>query len=440
MIANIINTLSEILWQFFLPVLIVLGVFINVKMIKNYTSLTSPDLTPWKFSKIKGAISISLASKVGTGAIIGVLAAMAQSSESGALGTGIGLVFWVFIGIFFLVPITYSEVLFTQICKQSPREFIANHLSKRAATLYALGLVGLYSFGFVGFQLTGVQTVVRYFSESYFDYQFSSLHALLYIVLPIVCCAALVIITKSHRFFINILSSLIFIIILVYIGFFLYFVYLTGDFLPVYFQQIKEQVINFRSAAIGLPIGLIIAFQRIIQISETSLGTSALSSSDRENSPRREALIQTISTLLSIAIAVIITSYIFAYGQTFMSSVSLAGGSFERVKGYIFTIYTVTGGFGLTIVLLFFIVSGFTTILGSFHYVNTSLKLSENRRIFVYLVLISLSGALSVTHFDIIFEASNLLMFIVGLINLLAMSIFIYNKTRLQQGTQASGS
>ncbi len=34
--------------------------------------------------------------------------------------------------------------------------------------------------------------------------------------------------------------------------------------------------------------------------------------------------------------------------------------------------------------------------------------------IITYLLLISLSGALSVTHFDIIFEASNLLMFIVG--------------------------
>jgi len=82
-------------------------------------------------------------------------------------------------------------------------------------------------------------------------------------------------------------------------------------------------------------------------------------------------------------------------------------------------------------VVLFFVVSGFTTILGSFHYVNTSLKLSERGRIIVYLLLISVSGALSVTHFDIIFEASNLFMFIVGSINLLAMALFINKKIHL---------
>lgn len=427
MIATVINLFSDILWQFFLPVLILLGLFINLKMIKAYSSLSCVDITPWKFHKIKSSLAISLASKVGTGAIIGVLAAMSQSSQQGQLGTGIGIVFWVFVGIFFLVPITYSEVLFTQISKQSPRQFIATHLNKRFATIYAIGLVALYAFGFVGFQLTGVQTVVRYVAETYLDYSFDASDALLYIVLPVVVCAGAVIVSKSHQFFINTLSSLIFVIILVYLLFFVFFVYQTSEFISLYFQQIWTQVRNFSSVAIGLPIGLIIAFQRIIQISETSLGTSALSSSDRENSPRREALIQTISTLVSIAIAVVITSYVFAYGQTFIDSVSLSGGSFERIQGYIFTVYSVTGYFGLAIVLLFFIVSGFTTILGSFHYVNTCLTLSENSRIAVYLLLITLSGTLSVAHFDIIFEVSNLFMFIVGFINLSAMAIFIHN-------------
>ena len=273
-----------------------------------------------------------------------------------------------------------------------------------------------------------MQTVIRYFSETYLEYHITSSEALFFIVFPIILFVAMVIITKSHQIFINTLASLIFIIIMMYVVFFMFFVHQTSDFIGEYFQQMITQVTHFKSIAIGLPIGLIIAFQRIIQISETSLGTSALSSSDRENSPRREAIIQTIATLMSIAIAVIITSYISAYGQSHFDEVRLSASSFERVKGFIFTISSVTGYFGLTVILLFFTISGFTTILGSFHYVNTSLNLSENTRIFVYLSLISLSGALSVTHFEIIFEASNLLMFIVGFINLLAMTQFIYNK------------
>lgn len=426
MIAASISLISELLWEFFLPILILLGLFINALMVKNYAKLSQSDSSPWNLSKIRGALSISLGSKVGTGAIIGVLAAMWQSGAGE--NTGVGIVFWVFVGIFFLVPITYSEVLFTQICKQSPREFIAKNLNKKLAAVYGIGLVGLYAFGFVGFQLTGVQTVIRYFSETYIDHQITSRAALTFIVLPIIIFVAMVIVTKSHQLFINTLSSLVFIIIMAYLLFFLFFVYQTSDFISEYIRQIFKQVSDFTSISIGLPIGLIIAFQRIIQISETSLGTSALSSSDRENSPRREAIIQTVATLISIAIAVIITSYISSYGQSHFEEVRLTASSFDRIKGFIFTISSVTGYVGLAVILFFFIVSGFTTILGSFHYVNTSLELPENARILVYLSLISLSGALSVTHFDIIFEASNLLMFIVGFINLLAMARFIYNK------------
>ncbi|MFT6985901.1 MAG: Na+/alanine symporter [Psychromonas sp.] len=438
MIAIWINGLNEGLWAFFLPLLILLGLFINLNMVKGRAKISDADISSWQFSKIKGALSISLASKVGTGAIIGVLAAMWQGSVHG--GSGEGIVFWVLVGMLFLVPITYSEVLFTQICKQTHRDFIKTNLNAKAATVYALGLVALYAFGFVGFQLTGVQTVVRYFSENYLDYQFNSVTALFYIVVPIILLAGMVIITKSRHLFINTLSSLIFIIILAYLCFFLLFVYQTRDFISQYFTNIYDDVMNFHSAGIGIPIGLIIAFQRIIQISETSLGTSALSSSDGENSPRREAFVQTISTLISIAIAVIITSYVFAYGQAHIEGVALVGDSFERVKGYIFTVFQVTGYFGLSIVLLFFVVSGFTTILGSFHYVNTCLNISEKGRIIAYLFLISLSGALSVTHFDIIFEASNLLMFIVGAINLLAMAFFIHKKIHIFHLIKNKGS
>ncbi|WP_051143755.1 hypothetical protein [Psychromonas hadalis] len=246
----------------------------------------------------------------------------------------------------------------------------------------------LYAFGFVGFQLTGVQAVVRYVSETYLDYSFSASNALLYIVLPIIIFAALVIITKSHLLFINTLSSFIFFIIIAYLLFFMFFLYQTSYFVGEYFKLITSQIMSLSTVAIGLPLGLIIAFQRIIQISETSLGTSALSSSDRENSPRREAIIQTISTLISISIAVIITSYVFAYGQTYIDSVSFSGSSFERISGYIFTLFSVTGYAGLVVVLLFFIVSGFTTILGSFHYVNTSLHLSENGRVIPFRIIL----------------------------------------------------
>ncbi|WP_275451802.1 alanine:cation symporter family protein [Clostridium novyi] len=78
---------------------------------------------------MKSALSISLSSKIGTGAIIGVLAAMWKTSNNGVGGESI--VLWVFIGMFLLVPLTYSEVLFSQITRMNPRKFIDEYVGKK---------------------------------------------------------------------------------------------------------------------------------------------------------------------------------------------------------------------------------------------------------------------------------------------------------------------
>lgn len=423
MIAYWVNYISDALWTVFLPLLIILGLYINVRMLSVRDSLAQKDNSPWQFRKINNALSISLASKTGTGAIIGVLAAMWLGSSNGSGGEGI--VLWIAIGMLLMVPITYSEVLFTQVTKLNPRQFIAKYLNQKAATVYALGLVGLYAFGFVGFQFSGVQTVVRLFSVQFFDYQFTVNTALLGIVMPTVVAVSLVIITKSHKLFVNALSSMIFSVIIAYVLFFFAFVSSTIDFVASYLQLIYHDFTQFRSLGIGLPLGLIFGFQRIIQISETSLGTAALSSSERLSSPRREAMVQSLATVISIFIAVVITSYIFSFGALHFADVQLAEDGFERIKGFILTAYYVLGAPGAAVVLAFFIISGFTTILGSFHYVNTSLDLSLNARIVIYLTLITASGCLSVSNFGVIFDASNLLMFVVGAINLIAISRYL---------------
>ncbi|MGF1822731.1 alanine:cation symporter family protein [Vibrio splendidus] len=423
MIAHWVNYVSDALWAVFLPLLILLGLYINVRMLPVRKAISSEDNSEWQFRKINNALSISLASKTGTGAIIGVLAAMWLGSDNGVGGQGI--VLWIVIGMLIMVPITYSEVLFTQVTKLNPRQFISQYLSRSAATIYALGLVALYAFGFVGFQFSGVQTVARLFSEQFFDYQFTTPTALIGIVAPIILAVSLVIVTKSHQIFVNALSSMIFSIIIAYSLFFFFFVLKTPDFFTTYLQFIYQDFMQFRSAGLGLPLGLIFGFQRIIQISETSLGTAALSSSERLNSPRREALVQSIATVISIFIAVVITSYIFSYGSHHFADVQLVQDGYMRIKGFILTAYYVTGVPGVSVVLAFFIVSGFTTILGSFHYVNTSLNLSPNARIATYLALITASGCLSVANFGVIFDVSNLLMFVVGAVNLISISCYL---------------
>jgi Na+/alanine symporter len=186
-----------------------------------------------------------------------------------------------------------------------------------------------------------------------------------------------------------------------------------------------KDFLTLRSFALGMPIGLVIGLQRIIQISETGLGTSAIASSDSENSPRREALIQMIATIISVMIAVLITSYIFTYGRYNVSGVELVGNGFVRISGYFESIKDVLGMGGIWLVLIFFVISGMTTVLGSFHFMNRSMAGTENVKIAIYLALISTSGILSINSFDVIFDIADLLMFVVSAINILAMLSYI---------------
>ncbi|QXM07355.1 alanine:cation symporter family protein [Crassaminicella indica] len=406
-----------------MPLLIIAGGFVTYRMIKFLTVISEKDKAEWEFSKMKSALSISLSSKIGTGAIIGVLTAMWKTSNNGIGGESI--VLWVIIGMLLLVPLTYSEVLFSQVTKKTPRDFIDYNLNKKAGTVYTICLVTLYSFGFVGFQLTGIQSVIKIFFKENFKYEFTQIGLLLYIILPLITAMSIIVITKSHKLFINTLGSMISLIILFYTMFFVVFLFSTVEFVPEYLSLIWKDFLKFRSASIGIPIGLITGFQRIIQISETGLGTSALASADAKNSPRREALLQTISTIITTFIAVIITSYVFMYGRYNLENIKLTKYGFERISGYFTSVASVTGYLGSAIVIIFFILSGLTTVLGAFHFLNKTMYISQNKRILFYITLITLSGILSISNFDVIFDAADLLMFIVASLNVIAMLIFV---------------
>jgi len=421
-----VNLVAGTLWNVFLPLIIILGVYVIFTMIKNLNMISRKDSSKWSLKKMKSALSISVSSKIGTGAVIGVLAALWKSSDNGIGGEAV--VLWVLIGMLILVPLTYAEVIFTQITKKMPREFVEFTINKKIGLIYILALITLYSFGFVGFQFTGIQSVVIILSEKVLGHIFLPNQMLLYIIIPMIVITAIIIITKSHELFIDVLGILISIVIVLYIIMFGIFLFKTGSFIPVYFEKIISDFLSFRSAGIGLPIGLILGFQRIIQISETVLGTSALATSDVKNSPRREAYLQVLATVFTLFVAVVITSYIYSYGRYNIAEVELSGNGFSRIIGYIETVYAITGNYGLIVILTFFIFSGYCTVLGSFHFLNTTMRISDNKKIVFYLSLITLSGVISISHFNIIFDVVDLLMFVVGLIMIFAMFNFTREK------------
>ncbi len=91
-----------------MPFIIIAALYVNYKRKKFFNVISKKDSSKIEFNKVRNALSISLSSKIGTGAVIGVLAAMLKTSQNGIGGEAV--VLWVIIGMILLIPLTYSEV------------------------------------------------------------------------------------------------------------------------------------------------------------------------------------------------------------------------------------------------------------------------------------------------------------------------------------------
>lgn len=413
---HVLNVISSGIWNIFLPILVVASFLIWPKLIfklKNQISLPSkPTL-----KQAVGPISISLGAMVGTGAIVGVLGAINKLPQ-GVHPEAIAV--WSLVGMVIMLPLVYSEVIVTKVMNKSPKEYISLLVSPKAGTVYAFSFMILYVFGFGGFQFSGISDVVNTITYNYFDFNMSSVQLYLMVVIPLFLFSSMIILTKKHELFIMVLTVMITIAVGGYIIFLIAFVFKTGDFASVYLLNMKNELLDPMTIAIGLPIGLLFGLQRIIQTSEAGLGGLAMSSLEADSKARAAAIIAIIPSLVTIIIAIIGTTYITSYGiQNNIIEVGQA-----TLDSFFITAYSVTGVAGVIILVLFTVLSGLTTLIGSFYFVDVLMKYSANKKIAIYMSLIFVAGTLAVFGFSVIFELIDLLMFVVTGLNVCALLVF----------------
>ncbi|MGG7060565.1 hypothetical protein ACQPUZ_20225, partial [Clostridium tertium] len=105
--------------------------------------------------------------------------------------------------------------------------------------------------------------------------------------------------------------------------------------------------------------------------------------------------------------------------------ITFQGGAAERLAEYFATAQSVTGMFGLVVLCAFTVLSALTTILGSYYYMTKLFKQNPiNKNIAIYLVLIVTAGTLAVFGANVVFEAVDLLLFVLSGINVTALAIF----------------
>lgn len=424
-IEIIIGGISEAVWPVFLPCMLAAGVFLAVRTFLGIQPRTTAR-SRISAAHIIGPSVISLGAMIGTGAIIGVLGSLSNLAGKGQTHIE-ALAIWALIGSVIMVPVSYSEVLCSKVMKKSPREYISDCLSPALSTVYAVCFCALHIFGFGGFQFSGIDSVVTIITGNYLQVSLTQTQRFLFIVIPLLMVVGAIVLTRKHQLFIHAMTYMITLAVGGYCIFFILFFIRTRSHIPLYIQGMLEGLANPVNAMLGVPTGLILGMQRVLQSSETGLGTLAMSAAETDSEPREAAQISLMPTVITIVVSIVVTSYITSYGLA-QGLIRFPAESIERLQGYFAAAEAVTGLFGLIVLCLFALLSGLSVLLSSYYFLKVLFDNRETVNILIYLATITTAGTLAVFGFNIVFDVVDLLLFAVCGINMASLTVFAWNR------------
>ena len=419
----VITKISDTIWPIFLPFILVVGATMSIRTIFIIQQkATKP--AKLQLKNVIGPASISLGAMIGTGAIIGVLGALSKLAASGEINIE-AMAIWALIGACIMVPVSYSETLNSKIMRKTPKEYISSLISPKLGILYAVCFVALAVFGFGGFQFSGIDSVTAIVSGK-FQIELSTIQRYLFIVIPVILVVAALVLSKKHELFMGAMTYMIGTAVVGYFIFFTMFVIKTGSYIPIFFSNLIEGMMNPVNGFSGIILGFVLGMQKIIQTAETGLGALAMAAQESDAEPREAAMISLIPTVVTVIVSVVVTSYIASYGLN-NGIIQYPADAVTRLSQYFATAESVTGVFGLVVLCAFTVLSALTTILGSYYYMTKLFKQnSVNKNIAIYLTLIIAAGTLAVFGANVVFEAVDLLLFVLSGINVTALAIFTF--------------
>lgn len=425
-VEHAITGISEFIWPIFLPFILVIGATMSIRTIfMIQKQATKP--AKMNIKNVIGPASISLGAMIGTGAIIGVLGALSKLSASGQKNIE-AMAIWALIGAVIMVPVSYSETLNSKIMGKTPKEYISSLISPKLGMLYAVCFVALAVFGFGGFQFSGIDSVSAIIANKFMGIELSLVQRYGFIVIPVIAVVAVLVLSKKHELFMGAMTYMIGTAVAGYFIFFTFFAVKTAGYMPEYFSSMIEGMMNPVNAMMGVPLGFILGMQKIIQTAETGLGALAMAAQESDSSPREAAMISLIPTVVTVVVSIVVTSYIASYGVS-EGIIVYPADAVTRLTQYFETAQSVTGTFGLVVLSAFTVLSALTTILGSYYYMTKLFKQNAvNKNIAIYLALVISAGTLAVFGANVVFEAVDLLLFVLCGINVTALTIFSFKK------------
>lgn len=370
-ILNIIN------YNFFLTVLSILWyiasiqiIYLAIKLTIKYKGKQINIKAIYKAlkSKSKNSISplsslcISLAAKIGVGSLSGIALAIYFG--------GIGTIFWLII-ISLLVSInTYIECLLGIKYREKinnnyvggPSYYIKKCLGdKLLSSLYGILTILCYSFLFLSVQSNTIASI-----SSFFNLNINYIVIILSITILLIIIKGINIITKVN-------NKLVPSMLLLYLSLGIYVTVTNYQILPSLFINILKEAFNLKSIISVFLIGM----QRAIFITESSLGTSAISASSCNNEASSQGMLEVLGIHITTFIVcfttflIIVTSNYHVINRTNINGIEIVLSAFN----YHF------GDFGSLLLSLITIMFAFSTIISSYYFGESNLTFFSKKRI-----------------------------------------------------------
>lgn len=420
-LETLTKIISNVVWPVFIPFLLLLGIYICAQVMLNIRSLTTKK-SSLNLKYIVPQASVALGAMMGTGTIIGFISALSNLAISGQVHVE-AVAIWALLGSLILIPISYCETLIAKIVGMEPKEYIKAFVCKGAAKVYMVALILLYVFAIGGAQFSGIEAIMITTLDKVFSIELNELQRYLYIVIPLIGIIAIIVLKNRQDVFIKCMIGMILVAVIIYFVFFGLFAAKTSSYIPVF---IERAIIGFKnpvSMILGIPLGLIFGMQRVIQIAEPGLGTLALASMKSDSNPRVAGTISLILTTTLVFVSIVVTSYIASYGLD-RGIITFSEVGVYRLISYFETVISVTGSFGFTILFIFIVLSGMTTLLGAYILLSNLIEKETIKKNIIYISLLVVAGALSVFKFDVLFNLLNILLFIATSVNITALAMF----------------
>lgn len=360
------------------------------------------------------ALMISTASRVGTGNIAGIAAAIAAG--------GPGSVFWMWLMAVIGGASAFVESTLAQIYKVKdgdsfrggPAYYIQRGIGKRwLGCLFSVFLIACFAYGFNGLQTYNISTAISYYIPNYSDSMWPMIIGIVMAVLT-----GLVIFGGVHR--IGFITSVIVPVMAggyILIGLIMIVTHLPA--VPGVFRQIFSQAFDAQAIMGGFAGSAVVTgIKKGLFSNEAGMGSAPnAAASAAVSHPAKQGLIQTLSVFLDTLVICSTTAMIL------MVSGAPVSQDITYVQNAVSSTFGSLGILFITIAIFFF---AFSSLVGNYYYTESNLRFikDDKRILFVFRLTCLLAIFLGAqANFNTVWNLADILMGFMAIVNIIAILI-----------------